>query len=429
MQTTLKQQGKLSHMAENLKGSEIIELGGIIKQKIASGENIFNYTIGDFNPKIFSIPQGLKSRIVQAYEQDMTNYPAANGIPELRTSVSNYIKDVQGLDYSADEFLVSGGARPLIYATYSAIVDPNEKVLFPVPSWNNNHYTHIHAGQQVLIETKPENNFMPTADDLKFAIKEVSLVALCSPLNPTGTVFSKEQLSSICELIIEENKRRAENDEKPVYLLYDQIYWQLVFGDVKHEDPVSLYPEMIPYTVFIDGISKCYAATGVRVGWAFGPKEIISKMKSILGHVGAWAPRAEQMATAQFLEERKESNTFLTDIKSKIYDRLQGFYTVFQGLKEKGYPVDAIAPQAAMYLTVKVNLKGYKTDQGLVLETTKDVTNFLLSEAKLAMVPFYAFGTDKESTWFRLSVGTAKMEDIEEISHKLEKSFLTLQKI
>jgi len=403
---------KVSRIAEKLIGSEIIKLAAEVNEKIKNGEKIYNFTIGDFNPKIFPIPAELKQEIVKAYQNDETNYPAADGILELRQAVSNYIKRKNGLDYKTDEILIAGGARPLIYATFRALIDPKDTIVFPVPSWNNNHYTHLMEGKQVFVETSPENNFMPTAKELKPHLKDATLVALCSPLNPTGTTFSKEGLEEICDLIIAENARRS-NDQKPLYLMYDQIYCALTFGKIKHYDPVTLRPQMREYTVFIDGISKSLAATGVRVGWGFGPKKIIDKMKSILGHVGAWSPKAEQVATANYLKQDRVIDSFLEEIKKKVNDRLVGFYEGFQSLKKEGYKLNSIAPQAAIYLTVQFNLHGMKTEQGKILATTKDVTKYLLDEAKLAIVPFYAFGSSDDSSWYRLSVGTCKVEDVE----------------
>ena len=408
---------KLSTMAENLKGSEIIKLAGEIREKISQGETIYNFTIGDFDPKVFAIPTKYKEAIIKAYENGETNYPAANGIAPLRKVLSEFIQRDQNLDYSADSFLVAGGARPLIYAAYQAIVNPGEKVLFPVPSWNNNHYTHLSGANPVFLETSAANNFMPTAAEIKPLISDVSLVALCSPLNPTGTVFTAEGLKEICDLIVEENKRRA--GAKPVYLLYDQIYWQLTLNDTQHVDPVNLCPEIKEYTIYIDGLSKSLAATGVRVGWAFGPQKLINAMKSILGHIGAWAPKAEQVASAEYLDDNSSVESFLGKIKVQINDRLQGFYEGIEALKTKGYKVDAIAPQAAIYLTIKFDLVG-KQFEGKTLSSMHDVTDFLLNQAGLAVVPFYAFGSPATSPWFRLSVGTSKMSDIAVCLDKLE---------
>jgi len=313
---------QVSAMAENLIGSEIIKLAAEINEKIRNGDKIFNYTIGDFDPKLFPIPAELTQEIIKAYENKETNYPAANGIQELRTTVSEFLKEREGLDYTADEILISGGARPLIYATYTTLLDAKDTVVFPVPSWNNNHYTHLSSSQAVMIETRPENNFMPTAADIKAHLHNATILALCSPLNPTGTVFNKEILTEICDLVLEENRRRA-GKTKPLYLIYDQIYWMLTFGQTEHYNPVSLRPEMKEYTIFIDCISKSLAATGVRVGWAFGPKHIINKMRAILSHVGAWAPKAEQVATAKYLQQKSNFDTFTTAFKQGDGYRLQ----------------------------------------------------------------------------------------------------------
>jgi len=409
---------KVSKLAENIIGSEIIKLAAEVNEKIKNGEKIYNLTIGDFNPKVFPIPTELKQAIVDAYFDDQTNYPAADGMLELREAVSKLLKERGGLNYSAGEILIAGGARPVIYSIFRAIVDANDTVIFAVPSWNNNHYTYLNSGKAVIVEATPENNFMPKASDIKPFIQQASLVALCSPQNPTGTVFSKEGLEEICDMILAENIRRGP-DAKPIYLMYDQIYWALTHGNTKHYDPVSLRPEMKNYTVFVDGISKSLAATGVRVGWSMGPKKLIDKMKAILTHVGAWAPKAEQMASAKYLSDLSKYDVFLAEQKQKISDRLEGFYKGFQQLKVEGHKVDAIAPQAAIYLTIKFALHGQKTEDGKVLATTKDVTKYILDEAKVAVVPFYAFGASEDSAWYRLSVGTCKMEDVDGIISNL----------
>lgn len=415
----------VSDMAENLIGSEIIKLAGEVNAKIRNGEKIYNLTIGDFNPKIFPIPRRLNEEIINAYRENETNYPPADGIAELKQAVSAFVKNTQGLDYTAADMLIAGGARPLIYATFKALIDPGDAVLFPVPSWNNNHYCHLSGAEQIFIETKPENNFMPAAGELAPYLEKVNLLALCSPLNPTGTAFSKEGLREICRLVVEENNRRMPG-KKPLYIMYDQIYSALTYGDTRHYDPVSFYPELKNYTIFVDGISKSLAATGVRVGWAFGPRKVIDKMKSLLGHVGAWAPRAEQIAASRFLNNEKELNEFLISFKDELQQRLHGFYNQFQQLKKEGYSVDAITPQAAIYLTVKIDLKGKRTADGAVLTTAKEVTKFILDEAKIALVPFYAFGASEDSPWYRLSVGASAASDIEPIISNLRSA---LQKL
>lgn len=420
--TALTKELMVSKIAENLIGSEIIKLAWEVNDK---GDKIYNLTIGDFNSGIFPIPSELKKEIIIAYESNETNYPPAEGIPELRSSVCHFLNRLHGFDFKPENIIIACGARPIIYAIYKTLLDPGDAVVFPVPSWNNNHYAHLSSAKQIPIETTPSTNFMPSASDIKKHVRNATLISLCSPLNPTGTTLTKESLTEICDLILEENLRRG-NNQKPLYLMYDQIYWTLTFGDTKHVDPVSICPEMKDYTVFVDGISKAFASTGVRVGWGMGPKKIIDKMKSMLGHIGAWAPRPEQMATARYLLNDSAVDKYLTDIKKNVNDRLVAFHKGFQSLKKEGFKVDSIVPQAAIYLTVQFALHGQKTYDGKTLSTTKDITRYILDEAKVALVPFYAFGASEESSWYRLSVGTCKTEDVKEIISSLRNALKKL---
>ncbi len=416
---------KLSHLSETLIGSEIVKLGGEIREKIRQGERIYNFTVGDFDPAIFPIPKELEDAIVDAYRNHFTNYPAAEGNLDLREALHTFIKDEEKLDYGINEILVSSGGRPLIYAVFRAVCDKGDKIIYAVPSWNNNHYTHFVEGEHIVIEAKAENNFMLTANDIRPHIKEATLISLCSPQNPTGTTFRKEELEAICDLVIEENTRRI-GEQKKLYVMYDQMYWHLTFGNIQHYNPVSLRPAMREYTIFIDAISKVFAATGVRVGWSMGPAAIINKMKAILTHVGAWAPMAEQKAVAHFLGDRDAIKKYLSTFKSEIEERLHRIYNGFMQLKNEGLMVDAISPEAAIYLTIKIDLSGKKTADGKMLADQSDVTAYILNTAGLALVPFYAFGANKSSAWYRLSVGTCKKNEIEEMISKLREA---LQKL
>ena len=415
---------QLSLLAESLIGSEIVKLGNEINVRIGNGERIYNYTIGDFDPSLFHIPQELENGIIEAYRQHYTNYPPGDGLKELRESVLYFVKEWLGLDYALDEVMIASGGRPLIFTLFRTLVDEEDKVIYTVPSWNNNHYVHMNWGQHCVIEVLPENNFMPTAADIAPHVSGATLLCLCTPQNPTGTTLNKDELEKICDLVIEENKKRA-SAEKKLYVMFDQMYWMLTYNGVIHYNPVSLRTEMKHYTIFVDGISKAFAATGVRVGWGIGPARVIAKMKAFLSHIGAWSPLAEQKATAAFLKNRSAIERFLYGFKQALEERLEFIHGQFQSLKDKGYAVDAIAPQAAIYLTIKFDLKGKKYGEKL-LQTQADVTDFLLSEAKLAVVPFNCFGADINSPWYRLSVGTCKMNDLTEMFSGLEKALSRL---
>jgi aspartate aminotransferase len=416
----------ISQLAKNLHGSEIIKIAGEINELKRQGQNIANLTIGDFDSNIYPIPAELKQGIIDAYNDNQTNYPPADGILALRENVSGFLKSRYNLEYGANQILVSGGSRPLIYSTFLAVVDPGDKVIFPTPSWNNNHYSDLTSANAVMIETRAENNFMPTADEIAPHIKGAALLALCSPLNPTGTMFSKKDLEEICDLVIAENKTRAAG-QKPLYLLYDQIYSQLTFGVHRHYDPVSLRPELKDYTIFIDGGSKCFAATGVRVGWGFGPAHVINSMKAIVGHMGAWSPKAEQVAMAKYLANDTYVNSYLAELKGNIQASLNTLHTGFQQLKAEGFKVDSIEPMGAIYLTIKVDYTGSTTPDGTVLKNSTDINFYLIKEAKVAFVPFSAFGTDDSVNWFRASVGAITLQDVEALVPRVKAALAKLK--
>jgi len=402
----------VSILAQNLHGSEIIKIAGEINELKRQGQDIANLTIGDFDSNIYPIPAELKQGIIDAYNHNQTNYPPADGMLNLRESVSSFLKSRYDLDYAPNQILISGGSRPLIYSIFMAIVDPGDKVVFPAPSWNNNHYCDLTNSDAVIIQTRAEHNFMPTAEEIAPHLKGAAMLSLCSPLNPTGTMFSKKDLEEICDLVIAENKSRKAG-EKPLYVLYDQIYSQLTFGAHQHYNPVSLRPELKDVTIFVDGASKCFAATGVRVGWGFGPAHVINHMKAIVGHMGAWSPKAEQVAMAKFLKQDDNVNSYLAQLKSNIQNSLNTLYKGFQQLKSEGFNVDAIEPMGAIYLTVKVDYAGKTTPDGKVLKTSADINFYLIKEAGVAFVPFSAFGTGDEMNWFRASVGASTLQDIE----------------
>jgi aspartate aminotransferase len=199
------------------------------------------------------------------------------------------------------------------------------------------------------------------------------------------------------------------------------VYWLLTYGDSKFVNPVDVCPGIRDYIVFVDGISKCFAATGVRLGWAFGPEPVISKMKQMNAHVGAWSPKPEQIAVSKFLKNTNEVEKYLNVFRSGLFERLSLLYKTIMEIKESGFDVDAIPPQGALYLSVKLNLIGFKTPKGNTINNVSDLRDFLLDEAGLAVVPFYAFGADRNSPWFRISVGTCSMNDIREVCKSLTK--------
>ncbi|HYO59823.1 pyridoxal phosphate-dependent aminotransferase [Archangium sp.] len=402
-------------MVRGLTGSEILRIAGEIRELVAQGKQVCNLTVGDFSPREFPIPSALGDAIAAALKAGETNYPPSEGMLPLRQAVLRFYERTLGLKYPLESVLITSGARPVIYALFRAVMDPGDTVIYPVPSWNNNHYAYIMGAKLVEVVTDPEHGFMPTVAQLAPHLSEARLLCLCSPLNPTGTMISPEALRDIGQRVVEENRKREAQGRRPLIVMYDHIYWTLTFGQVKHVTPLELVPELAPYTVFVDGISKAFAATGVRVGWGLGPPSIISRMKDVLGHVGAWAPRAEQVAVARFLEDVPATSGFLETMRRRVDERLVALHQGFAAMREAGLPVRSIAPQGAIYLSVQFDLIGKAG-----LRTNEDIRKLLLEKAGFALVPFQAFGLKDDTGWFRLSVGAVSMEEIKAALPRVE---------
>ena len=405
---------KLSHVGNNIVGSEIIKISQQIKE-ISKTNKVQNLTIGDFDSNINPIPEKLKNYIVESYNENLTNYPLSAGQLNLRQSVSEYLKKRQGINYSENEILIGAGVRPLIYTVYKSLVNSGEGVIYPVPSWNNNHYSFLHGAVKQEIECKPENSFFPTASDIDMAINDkTSLICICSPQNPTGRVINPDVLKSICELVVNENRvRESQVGSRPLYLFFDQIYSDLtVEGSFVH--PLTLCPEIRNYLICVDGISKSLCATGIRVGWMFGPQDIIGKMTEVFSHIGAWAPKPEQNAVARYLNDYEDMVEFVksktnqySEISNKICDKIQE-------LKDKGFRIDYQKPEGGIYISIYLG-------ESLSFPNMEIYTKFLIDKCGIGLVPFEYFGSKENKGWFRMSIGGVNPNEINDILDSLNK--------
>lgn len=413
-----------SLLAEGLIGSPILKIAAEVRALAAAGKELCNLTVGDFAPSEFAIPEALSRELTTAVQRGETNYPPSTGVQSLRNAVVAFCDRRLGLKATVDNVLITAGARPLIYGAYRVLVDPGEKVVFPVPSWNNSHYCQMSGATPVAVACDARTAFLPTAAMLRNKLRDARMLVLNSPVNPTGTALKEDQLGEICDLILEENERR-EGTDRPLYLLYDQVYWMLTFG-VQHVHPVAVRPEMARYTIYVDGISKSFAATGLRVGWGIGPAPVIQQMSDLLTHVGAWAPRPEQVATGNLLGRDDVIDAFHDTMKREVLSRLQTIHDGLQALKAQGFAVDAAIPSGAIYLSARFQLHGKRTAEGKTLETDDEVRSYLLQSAGLAAVPFSAFGQPEGSGWFRLSVGAVSLQDIENLMGRLKPALAAL---
>jgi aspartate aminotransferase len=236
--------------------------------------------------------------------------------------------------------------------------------------------------------------------DIDVKIKRTtSLVCICSPQNPTGRVIDPEVLKGICDLIVNENNVRKDHiDSRPLYLFFDQIYSDLT-QDGLFVHPLTLCPEIKDYLICVDGVSKSLNATGIRVGWAFGPKDIIGKLTEIFSHIGAWAPKAEQNAVGKFMSETLPEFTHHTqNVTTKYKHITHSICDMFDKMKGKGFRVDCQRPEGGIYISVYL-------DYTHSFANTEDYISYLINTCGLGIVPFEYFGSKENKGWFRISIG------------------------
>src|SRR5438552_9526007 len=383
----------LSRLSRGLIGSEVLRIAAEVRALIASGQPVCNLTVGDFDSREFAPPERLLAGIQCALAAGHTNYPPSNGVLELRQAVTRFHRREFGLDYPVESVLIAGGARPLIYAAYRALVDPGDPVAFPVTAWNNSRYCYLAGAEPLPFEVSRDSGFHPTAAQVRALLPRIRLLALNTPLNPTGTAIAPETLAEICRDLTRENEARRARGERPVFLLYDQVYWSLEFGRWEPISPPALVPECAPWVVMLDAISKSLAATGLRVGWSVAAPAVTQRMSDLLGHVGAWAPKAEQVATAEFIDDGEAFRAFRVEMQRRLSDRLERLHRGFEAMRERGLPVDAIEPAGTLYLSARFDLFGRRWEDREIA-SNEDIRRVLLQGAGIGVVPFQAFGLE-----------------------------------
>jgi aspartate aminotransferase len=415
-----------------LVGSRILAIADEVRALQAGGRQICNLSIGDFDPREFPIPRLLLERTEAALRRGETNYPPSVGISALREQVSALYARELDLAIPASSIVITGGSRPALFAAYQLTIEPGDRVVFTVPSWNNDSYCELAGATAAPIQCGSDTAFLPTAAMLAPALPGARLLVLNSPLNPTGTAFDAATLGEICDAVVAENARRSA-DEPPLYLLYDQVYWMLTFHGLKHVVPQVLCPEVAPYTILVDGISKVFAATGLRVGWICAPPDLSGQLNAFLGHVGAWAPRPGQVATAEMLADAGAVAAARHTMQTGLAARLDQLHAGMLAMRQDGLPVEVVAPQGGMYLSVRFGGRerggGFAGGSGGVrsgLDSTEAMRCYLLEQAGLAVVPFEAFGFEGESGWFRLSVGSVSESAIGEALVRLREALARL---
>lgn len=337
------------------------------KEMKAAGEQVFGLAGGEPDK---DTPENIKQAAIRALNEGKTKYTPSVGLPDLRQAISDKLKRDNGLDYDIDQICVTAGAKPAVYQALRAVLNPGDEVIIPSPYWvSYPSMVQICGGTPVFVETKAENGWKITAEEFEAAMTpRTKMIILTTPHNPTGAVYSKEELLAIGEVALEED----------ILIIADEIYEHLIYDGQKHVSMASLSPELYNITITINGFSKGYAMTGWRLGYSAAPKNIAKYIKLIQDHT---ASNTTTFAQYGAIEALTGDQSFIDDLREEydfrrnyVYDRLS-----------KMPKVKVVKPQGAFYFFLDLSELG----MGSV-----ELCNKLLERYKVAAVPGIAFGND-----------------------------------
>lgn len=368
---------KLSNKARAIKPSPTLAVMSKAKAYIAKGIDVINFGVGEPD---FNTPEYIKDAGIKAINDNFTRYTPTPGIVPLREAICKKFKDDNGLVYEPGQILVSPGAKASIVFILMAVCDAGDQVIVPSPYWvSYPDQVDIAGGITLLLETTEADNYKINPVALKKLISEnanVKALMLNNPNNPTGAIYTKEELMQIGNICLENN----------ILIIADEIYEKLVYDGAQHYAIAALKPEFQDITVIINGVSKAYAMTGWRLGYSAGPKYIIDAASSLQGHITSCTNSITQKATIAALLQDDGS---IEKMRKEFEQRKVFMYNELNKIEN----VSTTSPQGAFYIMVNVdfylsnNTKGIKNDV--------ELCSFLLEEAKIAIVPGSAFGNDK----------------------------------
>lgn len=388
----------LSERAQNISESMTFAIIAKANELREKGEKVIDFGAGEPD---FETPEYICDAAKEALDKGFTKYTSTSGYNELKEAIVEKLKNENNLKYDKDQIIVSNGAKHSIYNSFQALLNPGDEVIVPSPYWvSYPESIKMAGGKPVLIQTQEKDDFKINIDKMKEAItSNTKALMLNSPSNPTGSVYTKEELEKLAEVVVE-------ND---IYVVSDEIYEKIIYGDQKHVSIASFGKEIKDLTIVINGVSKAYSMTGWRIGYAAATKKIVKIMTNVQSHstsnpnsIAQYASNVGIRGDHSFMEERK--NRFLKR-RDYMYDKINSIPNV-----------SCLKPKGAFYILMNIeNLIGKKHKN----EKIKDSFSFsekLIEHKKVTTVPGIAFGVDN---FVRLSYANS-LENIKKGLNRLE---------
>lgn len=377
---------QLARRIRQVAPSPTLTIDAKAKQMKSAGVDVINFGVGEPD---FDTPDYIKEAAIQAIRAGYTKYTPASGSAELKEAVCEKLRKENGLDYTPKEVIINCGAKHSIYNVLQVLINPGDEVLIPAPYWvTYPEAVRLAGGKPVILKTAERNGFKLQASALRRRIRpKTRLLILNSPSNPTGAVYSESELRDVMEVAV----------SKKLFVLSDEIYEYLVYGGAKHVSPAKVVPGAKDLTFVVNGVSKSFAMTGWRIGYTAGPAELISAMANLQSHSTS-NPTSIAMKAAY----------------AALTQPAQAFPAMFQAFEERrkfvierlnAMPgVSCLEPEGAFYVFPNVSGLLGKVYRGRLISTTMQLSEYLLDEAHVALVPGSAFGAED---FLRISYATS----------------------
>lgn len=382
----------LSEKGLKIESSPTLEISAKAKALKDKGIDVISFSVGE--PDMIT-PENIRNEGIRAINEGLTKYTAASGLMELKEAVCAKFKRDNNLDYNPNNILVSSGGKHSIYNAFMAILNPGDEVIISVPYWvSYPEIVKLADGVPVYIETSEQNDFKFDVDDLnKVKTNRTKAIIINSPSNPNGSIYTESELRDIAKWAV----------ENEIFVLSDELYEKLIYDDYKHTSIASFNDNIKDLTIVINGMSKAYAMTGWRIGFAAAHADIIKVMSNIQSHTTSNPTSISQYASIVGLNEDQAS---IDAMKTEFDRRRIYMYETINSIPN----LSCRRPQGAFYVMINIEKIFNRTIKGVKINSSLDFANLLLDKVNVAVVPGIGFGDDR---FIRLSYATS-MENIKE---------------
>ena len=388
----------LSKIASGVQASTTLVIDTLYKKMKAEGLDVIGFGAGEPD---FDTPENIKNAAKKAIDDNYTRYTPAAGIDSLREAICDVLKDRCGLDYTASQIVISNGAKHSLSQTIMCLCDPGDEVVLPAPFWVSYYEMIKMAGATpVVVDCSADTGFKMTAEMFKKAVTpKTKLLVLCTPSNPTGCVYTREELQAIADICVEQG----------IYVISDEIYYQLIYGGAKHVSIASLGDEIKDLTVTVNGVSKSYAMTGWRIGYIAANAEVAKTVSNFQSHSASAPNSIAQIAALEALKGPQEG---IEDMRLAFEERRNYIISRLKAMK-----VNFISPDGAFYVMIDLGDFLRRPFYGTVLNNSEDFSKLFLEKALVAVVPCSGFGAPD---YIRFSYACS-MDNIREGIDRLER--------